>query len=588
MFSLKQILLIAALVFLFVVSSSFSSSGYAINMNQNLMFSTTNSVTTPTNSIYPMPRSNSPASNIYVISGDGSFQDAIPALQGIVNRGTPQIFLVYQSIDNQWLSIMQRDYGISYQTISIHDYFQKFASYVTSSGNVKIVEYAAGNTMQFNMARTIAGVDDALPMSSNEISSFQSVTGLSTSPVANIISICSSIGCGSDGVAAFTWLWSNYGSKTTRDFIALAPNGRVQITDYYMEWKAFVWSLNANGRLSVAQSALAKLILKAYSSGAPMIGFFGLGGEVPTIALLSAGGHMTQTGEAAEDYSVLNGLPILTDLTQPASPAVSFDSAKHYVMWVYSQGDASTYVYDSNYNYFMQKDSSTGKLYSSEIPMVWQLNGEEAQINPPMTRLWYSSLPSNGYQTLIGAPSGGGYSQPESMPNEAWYTQLSNNLAQNSGQHYPFGIFGGSVTKSEISTYLNDWGSPEPYALYLWQGNGQLAPFVVQTACGANVPALSISNGGGQIGGVPNYGAHYTSQDVADTVNQIKKDASNDNYGGHFIYLLMNTSPPGPDFIAKVMRALNGGSLSGEYVPVNGAEFANLYMQYAGMSFNHC
>ena len=293
------------------------------------------------------------------------------------------------------------------------------------------------------------------------------------------------------------------------------------------------------------QSNLANTILNAYPAGSVSMGFFGLNGATPTITTLSSLGILQDNSELSTDLSFYSGLPSLTNISPPAVRHLTSDSTKDYVLWEYSQGDADTYEFYAIQNIYQQIDPVTGNYFRDEIPVTIQLKTMMAQTAPPVLQLYYAD--QNSLADFMTSPSGGaGYGHPEIMPagavtGENWFLRLSNSLAQNVGVKDAFVIWG-SYSIPDIQTYIQDWGSPAPYALFFWQPGGLSLHAIVN-----GVPVFTTSLW------VPNWGSGWTSQDVSDTVQCIQgtqpvgwtgpvNDGHGPCSGGQFVNALLNTT----------------------------------------------
>jgi len=513
--------------------------------------------------LYPLPKSSYPASNLDVVSigGQGSsLAYTIAALQGIVNRNQPQIFTIQNQDDNLYLQYIENTYGFKTNTISKTQVLQQFSSYVSDgNGNVKIIEFDSNDPlfpMQVDMAKTLSGVYNALPVASNDLSTIQSIFG------SKITILYDLVGMFSNKVTAYTWLWNLVSNNVTRSFLVMSPEGRVGITDYITEFKAFVFefccvSAGTTQTLNSSETALANEIISAYPSMTVVLGFFGLGGEVQTVSYLSQKGDVMISSDEAADLSVYSGLPNAS-LKPVLSQQMTYDKTKTYVMFEITQGDAFMYDYYNNFDEFRAVDSSTGQMYISEVPAAWQISPVLAEVAPPILQYWYSLMTPQ--QSFMTGPSCAGYTHPDIMPNEQSFEQLCDGLDNAIGLNQQFIILN-SVTTSTLQNYISATSTAN--TIWLWQQNGH-APQIVD-----NVPVFYAAFWEAA-------GSTFSSSDVSTAVSQIQTSSSE---GNHFVYVIFNAQNPGLPFVQQVM-----GQLGSSYVAVNGNQFSNLYMQSQGIT----
>ncbi|HUI86746.1 MAG TPA: GxGYxYP domain-containing protein, partial [Nitrososphaerales archaeon] len=177
---------------------------------------------------------------------DPTLNFALAALEGIVARTQPSIFLIEGSEDNSWLNYTVQKYGLCYTYVksSAKDsVLEAFQSYVTNAqGKVKVVLYDANDPLfptQLEMAITLSGVQDALPVSTTELPALQGIFGAN-----NITVVDNLVGNFTDKVSAYTWLWNTVQNSVTKRFVGLAPSGVLGLTDYLVENKAFVFEFS--------------------------------------------------------------------------------------------------------------------------------------------------------------------------------------------------------------------------------------------------------------------------------------------------------------------------------------------------------
>src|SRR5580704_5433554 len=120
-----KLLVMSVLLTLFLTGTLIVSVS-ALNANSRTNIGTT-SEGSP--SLYPLPKSPYPASTLYVVGVGGPSSPlgfTVAALQGIVARTQPQIFLTTNPEDQAWLQYLENSYGIKAQSRTATQIIQQF------------------------------------------------------------------------------------------------------------------------------------------------------------------------------------------------------------------------------------------------------------------------------------------------------------------------------------------------------------------------------------------------------------------------------------------------------------------------------
>jgi hypothetical protein len=507
-----------------------------------------------TSSLYPLPKSAAPASTLDIVQSGGKSPTigyTLAALEGIVARTQPQIFLTNSQDDQFWLNYIEQNYGLKVQKLTQTQALQQFGSYVkNSAGKVKIILFDSKDPlspMELNIAVTLAGVYTALPVASGDLATIQSVYGAS-----NIETLYNIHGNFTDKVSGYTWLWNLVHNKVTKSFLTLYPEPRVGITDYLVEFQSMIFEFSTSSAMTSSETALANTITSAYAPNTPVMGFFGLGGEVPTIDYLTSKQLLMQPGESVSDLSVFSGLPDDRNLIPITTPSVTYNPSTTYVVFIFSQGTAIDYDYAGNLHTWNVTDPATNKPYRSEVPVTFQINPVLAELAPPILKYWYSSMyPSDTFTT--GGSGGAGYVHPADLPNEASFVKMSDVVDNNIGLVDQF-IITGQFQMSSFQSWIAD-GSP-PQAIYCWKQNQQSAivsgvPVITAAFWAPSSSTLSMT-------------------DVNNAISQIKAISAS---GNHFIYISMNAQNEGLPYVKDVLNGLGNG-----FEGVNAVQFGQLFL----------
>lgn len=468
-------------------------------------------------------------------------------------RSQPSLFLSYTSEDAFWMNYTSTTYGTTFKSISAEAALLKFSSYVTdSNGDVRIIIFDSNDSIfptQVNLATTLAGVYDALPVASSDLATIQGIFGSKIDVLYDLR------GMFSDKVTAYNWLWNTVQSNVTKSFFVISPSGRYQSVDYYVEFRAFVFEMNSS---EPGSQKLVSSILGAYPPLTPVLGFFGLGGENSTISALSQSELVDVPTDLVSDLSFYSGFPSITSVTQTSSfRTLTYNPKKIYIMFSYSQGDALFFDLSANLDIWNSIDNSTNQPYRAEIPEAWQMSPLLADIAPPVMNYYYQTM--TPYDSFMTGASGVGYVHPGQLPNLTSYLSLSNSFDSIADLHIPFLVWGDTSTAT-TSIYKAFAAYPGTQAIMgkepglEWEMVGNTPVMIV------NFHAPKSKT--------------FTSSDVSSAVASIQSLAQST----HFIFVFMDAQNPGYAYIQQVLQGLGS-----KYVPVRADEFACMYDQSQGI-----
>ncbi len=510
--------------------------------------------------LYPLPKSSTPASTLDVVKvrDSESITETITALQGLVNRNQPQIYTLHSPLDNYWLKYTMKLYGITIQNLTETQVLKQFASYVTdNNGNARMIIFDSNDPlypMQSNIAKTLAGVYNALPVASADLPTIKGIFGTKISVLYDLR------GEFQGKVAGYSWLWNLVGSQVNDKFLVMDNHGTYQLTDYVTEFKAFDFefcclSAAHTEVLNSSQLALANKIYSSYPEMAVSLGSFGLGGEQETVKYLSKLGDIMINSEEADDLSVFSGFPN-ANIQPTQSTSLTYSNSKTYVMFEFTNGDAFGFDYYSNFAQFLSVDQNTSKRYIDEVSAAWQISPILAEVAPPIIQGWYQEM--NSIQSFMTGPSCAGYVFPDIMSDEAGFASACDKVTQATGLGTQLVDFTSNNKSSltNVQTWLSDTSTAK--ALYLWEGYGK--PNFMLNNTPVFYPSFAERAGPG-----------YTQTDVQNAVNQIQHVAKT---GNHFVYVIFTAINPGMSFIKAVMDKLGSS-----YVAVDNEEYTSLYIQ---------
>jgi len=173
----------------------------------------------------------------------------LAALGGLVNRDSPRLFVAATGNDNNWLNTLQQpgqwlENVTITQVTSIVDLVTKFSDYYEG-----VVLYDGGVSATSNVASSIAGIDDLLPLLSGGSLSAQLVdSGPMLQVSLSLVGLFSGSVTGSSKNDAYQWFLENYMS----DRAAKETKVNSAVHGYLMD---YWWALNSSpdvDRLNVA------------------------------------------------------------------------------------------------------------------------------------------------------------------------------------------------------------------------------------------------------------------------------------------------------------------------------------------------
>jgi GxGYxYP putative glycoside hydrolase C-terminal domain/GxGYxY sequence motif in domain of unknown function N-terminal len=537
----------------------------------------------PASISYPLPRSPAPASSIYTVSDHGQYGETISSLAGLLARTQPRIFLTGDDSATRIQSAIQNYYGTKFSSSKAETLCQMFAQDVaSSSGSIKLVVYdgAQGGLdngsdpyfpLELNIARTLAGVSGSLLVSSGDLSSVQS--WFNGTSIQYDIRKGKGTNNWTSKLAGYQWLWNQVSSKVNKKVVMILPTGRIAQTDYIVQNSIYSFEFGTKATLAQDEKNFAATVLKSYPEGSAVLGFTGLGSEVPFVTAMSggtgasksslsgsspsfAGGLFYSPSDQCDDFSITAGYPVPSGVTVKSAPSTpNYVKGHKYVLFVVSQGGALGWDYGSIPDY-MTSAQSAG------LPLGVQLSNVLQWMNPPLFRWFVDNQAST--TAFIAGPSGAGYNHTQELPNQSQYFAACAALGSNIGMKDWFGIFAENPFQSSVAgAYISGIKSnvPNMRSLFLWESAGEAA--VVYSGVPVIAPSQNIQ------------AINNSSMSSSQIASIIKQSASSSD----FVYLVLNTSWPSATTLKSAVSACGSN-----YTAVRSDQFANLVRQSLGLS----
>jgi hypothetical protein len=333
----------------------------------------------------------------------------IRAIQGLVNRQTPSIFILVDHgavHDQDWLNLLGKSYKatVREQADSAHKidqlpwYIQTYRSHF--DGYVIFdAQSSNGGGPSSNVALSLAGVLNAVPIDRNDSALIAAAKTAGLTELADVSN------------RDYAWLRaSGYWSKFNRDATYLAnPAGLRDGADFSVALgMAAFWD---DVRSDPSMGTMASMLTDQRPGGI----VFGWGytdaQHREDIFVGMASRHNQSLMDVPPNLSVYMHYPVEEPLKNPPLPALPGGTGKHYVAFLYSDGDNPRVIL----NELTQPGNDRyASRFRGSFPVGWTL--------PPTIPGWAGPVVRQIYATatpadmFLSGPSGYGYAFPSLIP----------------------------------------------------------------------------------------------------------------------------------------------------------------------------
>ncbi|HZQ49630.1 MAG TPA: GxGYxYP domain-containing protein [Candidatus Dormibacteraeota bacterium] len=376
----------------------------------------------PTGSVGPTP--------LYVVSvpslqawikRDPGENVTFRAIQGIANRAGPSIFLLQSTgpvHDQDWLDLMQSKYGarvvskqdstnrITDLTWFVTRFRPLFAGYV-------LFDLGGHEGSSVNVALSVAGAIDAIPIEQSDSTMIQAAKDAGLRQVEDVR--------GRD----YTWLkGSKYWSHFNRSAIYFnAPNTLSTGADLAVAQRmAVYWD---DVRSDPSMSTMASM-LSDQKPGGVVFGWGYTDAQYREDIFVAVSSRFSQgLMDTPANLSVYMHYPLRGSLAAPPRPPLPTDRGKHYVAFVYSDGDNPRVI-------FNELTKKGNDRYESPLrgrfPVGWTLPPTIPSLaGPVVSDIFASATPNDDF---VAGPSGFGYAFPSLIPQKQLFaTQTEEQMA---------------------------------------------------------------------------------------------------------------------------------------------------------------
>jgi hypothetical protein len=313
------------------------------------------------------------------------------ALQGLVNRAQPRIYLLYPAEEgpSAWLDEMS--------AVQLNPLAERWDLVARYRDEIKgIVIYDPAQPEAVNLATTAAGQLDGLPASPALAERLQAAP-YDLPVLADLRGLSFE-----SRAAAYRYAYEQWGAGANKHLtLGLDPGIAGNLRDYAVALRTLVVWLDPR---IPAEEALLTQILAETPPGSPFVGYFPNptnGGEAVIIRYLSQHAHPSFAMDVFQNATVLGGTPPAS-LVQTVPPAPALEN-KVYVTFFISDGDNLQYI--QHRMRVLWDDPRRGA-----VPIGWTFQPAILDASPLMLDFYLSG--ASPLDVLVAGPSGLGYTYP--------------------------------------------------------------------------------------------------------------------------------------------------------------------------------
>ena len=336
----------------------------------------------------------------------------ILSLQGIVNRDSPQLYVLWESYtgygdpSTAWLEYYKsKGWLTSYQQISIYEALQKYKNYVNG-----FVVYDPSTIHYVNVAFTMAGLYNVLVAHPDQITELQSL-GI---PLYRDLR-----GLWSDKIDAYRWQYDSLFPYCNKKLIVMAHIMR-PIRDYAVKEKAAIIDL-----IPLPDSTEDYQLLCDYYSGmdsfAVVLGYPETGTyERPWVSLSSKYGLVCLLAWCyAANFSVHSHMPVADTYFQGHIDTLTLDTTKVYAAFMMTD-----FGLDMMHGRYYDLWDTPGR---GSVPISWWLDPICIRFCPGIIQYYYETKTHNDY--FYGAHGAGRIRPSDFIYLESFLDKVDSNLA---------------------------------------------------------------------------------------------------------------------------------------------------------------
>ena len=343
------------------------------------------------------------------------------AVQGIANRGGPAIFLLQSSgpvHDQDWLNVLKSRYGANVvskadSTNRLDDLGWFITRFRPLFSGYVLFDFGGEENSSVNVALSVAGVTNAIPIDQSDSTLIEAAKNAGLKQVEDVR--------GRD----YRWLKSSkYWAQFNRKAIAYNdPRTLITGADLAVAERMAVYWDNV---LTDPSMSTMKSMLSDQEAGGIVFGWgYTDNDHREDIFVGLASRYGLGLMDTPSNLSVYMHFPLRGSLTSPPRPSLPTDRSKHYVAFVYSDGDNPRVIL----NQLTQKGNDRyDSPLRGKFPVGWTLPPTIPTLaGPVVSQIFATATPNDQF---LGGPSGFGYAFPSLIPKKQQFaTQTGQDMA---------------------------------------------------------------------------------------------------------------------------------------------------------------
>ncbi|HYM40424.1 MAG TPA: hypothetical protein VEY12_09865 [Thermoplasmata archaeon] len=339
--------------------------------------------------VLPVPASTNESTRLTLLS-----------IQGLVNRASAQLYLDFDNETgnaSSMLSFLVAHYGVSYDVVT-QDWV--YAHYLPSVRGFAVVDPSRPESV--NIGTMVASLQDAV-LAAPDTAPF--LEGRYRLPA--VLDYAASNWTTADSTQVYDRALEELYPRLNPDLLAILPPDRLDLRDYLIATRTFVFYEPQGVLASPAELAATQRILAAVPHGVPILGWFDsptLTEENGFVQLASQYGKPIFGSQAVPNLSVLTSMGRSEVRTQPPPPPTPRLENKTYVVVAVPDGDNLDFIANRMRQLWAEPERGT-------FPIAWSLSPLLADLAPPYLDYYYGSATSD--DRFVLGPSGAGYLYPD-------------------------------------------------------------------------------------------------------------------------------------------------------------------------------
>lgn len=329
---------------------------------------------------------------------DDNFAQAFTAIaiQGLFNRDEITYYNLTFSANELWLQDLKDTYGVTTETVTfdsmVNAYKEKFGA------DAKYILYdKAKNPESVNVATSLAGIFNAIPVDTTQERQFSSKKGYNMEKLMDVTEMTES-DC-----------YYDYKDKFATDALFQLSPDLWYPRDYWIAGKYYgFYQVDTD----ISTLAFRNRVQSWTDDDSPIFGW-GPTTEGQDVTIASNNAEFTVASDTSANMTVLCSDAWGTSFTQKSlHKEVTAQKGKHYVCIMMSDGDniqavSNTFPFSAAY-YLADREN---------FKMGWTLNVSCVDLQPSIMNYLYRNMDENDY--FVASVSGAGYMYPSSYPQEA-------------------------------------------------------------------------------------------------------------------------------------------------------------------------